>query len=236
MNGAPWTQAAMAGRMGEAPSRLSSHVYSRPDLTWRPRPDGTRAPHVYGRADAIVHVVPDMKHTEMWRIAHPDGHLSDIGEPVLREGRCRQRRAQHSQPRPTAGGRMNNQDIEIITRYVFDALAPVKERIAAAESAIKAESEARQLLHGWFALLADPRASAKRLADIESAATKLARAKPNSTPTRRRMKQGLLPTAPGSRSCEPASSGVRLPIIAPATPPIIDARPDEFQPLDNSGR
>jgi hypothetical protein len=50
---------------------------------------------------------------------------------------------------------MNNQDIEIITRYVFDALAPVKERIAAAESAIKAESEARQLLHGWFALLAE---------------------------------------------------------------------------------
>jgi hypothetical protein len=71
-------QPAPSGRTGEAPQRVSSHVYSRADLTWRSCPDGSLALHCYGRAAAIVHVVPDAKHAELWRIAHPDGHLWDL--------------------------------------------------------------------------------------------------------------------------------------------------------------
>jgi hypothetical protein len=65
--------------MGDTPQRPKRQSgYDRGDLTWCPCPDGTYALHAVGIAGAIVHVVPDAKHAELWRIAYPDGHLSDF--------------------------------------------------------------------------------------------------------------------------------------------------------------
>jgi hypothetical protein len=75
---------------------------------------------------------------------------------------------------------VNSQDSERIERYVYETLAPIKAEVADVKVAIKAEAEAHQVLHAWFALLADPKAAAKRLADIEAAATKAA--KPQAKP------------------------------------------------------
>jgi hypothetical protein len=41
-------------------------------------PDSTFALHVVGRTDAVLHVVPDAKYADMWRVAYPDGTLSDF--------------------------------------------------------------------------------------------------------------------------------------------------------------
>ncbi len=66
-------------RMGGLPSAGSSgRIYGRDRLNWRRCPDGSLALHCEGIRDALVHVVPDAKHDDMWRIAHPDGCLSDM--------------------------------------------------------------------------------------------------------------------------------------------------------------
>ncbi len=72
-------QPATAERMGDAPAyEKRQSGYDRMDLTWRACSCGSYALHAAGITDAILHVVPDAKHAAMWRIAHPDGHLSDI--------------------------------------------------------------------------------------------------------------------------------------------------------------
>ena len=52
----------------------------------------------------------------------------------------------------------------------------MNDRIAATEAAIKVQADGVQFVRDLLALLADPKAAVKRLADIEAAATKLARA------------------------------------------------------------
>jgi hypothetical protein len=53
------------------------YVYSRRYLTWKKCALGW-ALHCYGKSGGIVHVVPDRKWPNMWRIKWPDGTLSDM--------------------------------------------------------------------------------------------------------------------------------------------------------------
>lgn len=71
---------------------------------------------------------------------------------------------------------MNNRDAEAIDRAILAALAPLDARIVATEQMLKAEMAGHRHVRHLIAMLADPKAAAKRLADIEAAAGKLAKA------------------------------------------------------------
>jgi hypothetical protein len=70
---------------------------------------------------------------------------------------------------------MNSQDAEQIGRYIIAELAPLKDRLDATEAAIKGQMADYRFVHELVALLVDPKAAAKRLADIEAAAGKAAK-------------------------------------------------------------
>jgi hypothetical protein len=51
------------------------HIFSRLDLNWQK--DG-EAWAVRYRSRVLLQVAPDLTHSGMWRIRHPDGRLSDL--------------------------------------------------------------------------------------------------------------------------------------------------------------
>jgi hypothetical protein len=69
---------ASAKRTGDAPAARERYSYDRGDFTWRWHQDGKYALHVEGRRGAVLDVVRDEAHPQMWRIRHPDGRLSDM--------------------------------------------------------------------------------------------------------------------------------------------------------------
>ena len=64
-------------RTGDGPAGPGRYSYDRGDFTWRWHQDGTWSLHVEGRRGAVLDVVRDEAHPQMWRIRHPDGRLSD---------------------------------------------------------------------------------------------------------------------------------------------------------------
>jgi hypothetical protein len=71
---------------------------------------------------------------------------------------------------------MNSADAEQITRFVLSQLAPLESRLTATDATIKAQIDGWDFVRHLLVLLGDPKAAAKRLADIEAAAGKLAKA------------------------------------------------------------
>jgi hypothetical protein len=69
---------ASTERTGDAPAARERYSYDRGDFTWRWHQDGTWSLHVEGRRGAVLDVVRDEAHPQMWRIRHPDGRLSDM--------------------------------------------------------------------------------------------------------------------------------------------------------------
>ena len=65
-------------RTGDAPAARERYSYDRGDFTWRWHQDGKYALHVEGRRGAVLDVVRDETHPQMWRIRCPDDRLSDI--------------------------------------------------------------------------------------------------------------------------------------------------------------
>ncbi len=70
---------------------------------------------------------------------------------------------------------MNSADAEAINRAIIGAIAPLDERIVTTEQTIKAELAGHRYVRDLVQLVADPKAASKRLADLESAAVKLAK-------------------------------------------------------------
>jgi hypothetical protein len=69
-----------AGYFEELRIRMSEnggigHIFSRVDLNWR---RGGEVWVVRYRSRVLLQVVPDLTHSGMWRIRHPDGRLSDL--------------------------------------------------------------------------------------------------------------------------------------------------------------
>jgi hypothetical protein len=56
---------------------MSGHIYGRRDFAWHPHSDGF-ALHVVGKREAVLHVVPDTRWPNMYRIRHPGGVLPDM--------------------------------------------------------------------------------------------------------------------------------------------------------------
>lgn len=52
-------------------------MYGRPELSWRNSAEGY-ALHCEGRSGALLHVVPDGKYPNMWRIRSLTGRFSDM--------------------------------------------------------------------------------------------------------------------------------------------------------------
>src|SRR5258706_8759767 len=69
---------ASTKRTGDAPAARERYSYDRGDFTWRWHQDGTWALHVEGRRGAVLDVVRDETHPQMWRIRCPDDRLSDM--------------------------------------------------------------------------------------------------------------------------------------------------------------
>jgi hypothetical protein len=65
-------------RTGDGRAGPGRYSYDRGDFTWRWHQDGTWSLHVEGRRCAVLDVVRDETHPQMWRIRCPDDRLSDI--------------------------------------------------------------------------------------------------------------------------------------------------------------
>jgi hypothetical protein len=74
----PTVAAISTARMGEAAAgRSRQSGYDRMDLTWDRCSDGY-ALYVVGIDEVILHVVPDGRHEDMWRVRYLDGRVTDM--------------------------------------------------------------------------------------------------------------------------------------------------------------
>src|SRR5215472_7260866 len=57
---------------------MSGHVFSRADSNWHKQPNQTLALYAAGHRTPLLHIAPDRKYPNLWRIHALNGRVSDL--------------------------------------------------------------------------------------------------------------------------------------------------------------